>query len=237
MLKNLSLAAIAGSVLGRILARRRPEETSEAHAFSRRDRHRPSYQRLREEAIRRSVWVLPQQRLRSRPSQILKTPVDFTNRFRFSRFGVRFEPCQDFLEGVQSNEIPPRRGPRPARVVLDRTPTAPGSVVVAVLALEHRAPMERRCAPVALARPRHVRNRGKMPGRSGDDAPKERGIYRKFDRGLAVRGERRSPLQNELGLPTCAAERLSGILVFEREQPLRFGPIAMLAQWTNETPV
>ena len=166
-----------------------------------------------------------------------KTPVDFTNRFRFSGFGVRFEPCQDFLEDVQSNEIPPRRGPRPARVVLDRTPTAPGSVVVAVLALEHRAPMERRCAPVALARPRHVRNRGTMPGRSGDDAPKERGIYRKFDRGLAVRGERRSPLQNELGLPTCAAERLSGILVFEREQPLRFGPIAMLAQWTNETPV
>ena len=137
--------------------------------------------------------------IRHGQARFLEMPVDFTNRFRFSGFGVRFEPCQDFLEDVQSNEIPPRRGPRPARVVLDRTPTAPGSVVVAVLALEHRAPMERRCAPVALARPRHVRNRGKMPGRSGDDAPKERGIYRKLDRGLAVRGERRSPLQSELG--------------------------------------
>jgi hypothetical protein len=107
--------------------------------------------------------------------------------------------AKTFSKACNRNEIPPRRGPRPARVVLDRTPTAPGSVVVAVLALEHRAPMERRCAPVALARPRHVRNRGKMPGRSGDDAPKERGIYRKLDRGLAVRGERRSPLQSELG--------------------------------------
>ncbi len=129
----------------------------------------------------------------------LETLVDFTSRFCFSGFGVSFEPCQDFLEGVQSNEIPPRRGSRPARVVLGRTPTSPGSVVVAVLALDDRAPMERRCSLVALAHPRHVRNPGKMPGRFGYDAPRERGVYRKLDRGLAVRGERRSPLQNELG--------------------------------------
>ena len=161
------------------------------------DRHRPSYQPSKE-AMVGSAWPLPDNGSLGR-SQFLETLVDFTSRFCFSGFGVSFEPCQDFLQDVQSNEIPPRRGPRPARVVLGRTPTSSGSVVVAVLALDDRAPMERRCSLVALAHPRHVRNPGKMPGRSGYDAPRERGIYRKLDRDLAVRGERRSPLQNELG--------------------------------------